>query len=163
MRLPLPYRFFGVLIVVGAFFFSVPRTLNSQVSDAEYATAKKIYSVLAKYVSIDDEFWLRSRTELVNYGALSIRLEALSRELNSIADTIKGKGETQLLMLRYSKALDLTIIALRDICRNLAVVAKGRIENYPYERYDRDIKIYKEKAKTYQELGRELSVHLYGY
>jgi hypothetical protein len=66
-------------------------------------------------------------------------------------------------MLRYSKALDLTIIALRDICRNLAVVAKGRIENYPYDRYDRDIKIYKEKAKVYQELGRELSVHLYGY
>lgn len=163
MSPPLPYRLFGALIVVGAILFSVPQAPGSQVSDADYATAKKIYSVLTRYVSIDDEFWLKSSMEIVDYGALAGRLNALSCELKSISETIMGNSETQLLMLRYSKALDATIVALRDICGNLAVVAKGRMETYPYERYDRDIKMYKEKAETYQELGRQLSIHLYGY
>jgi hypothetical protein len=138
----------------------------AQVSDADYATAKRIHSVLQRYVEIDDEFWLKSATGHADYSALSERLYILSKELWKVLEAlniISAKNTTQKLMFRYANTLSDTIGSLQNICRNLALVAKGRKDVYPLDQYQSDMAFYKSMVENYRKLGSDLSVTMFGY
>lgn len=136
---------------------------GNYVSDADYATAKKIHLVLERYVKIDIEVYERSYQELVDYGPYEKELFKLSKELGGIRDQIKAENELQMLMARYALALDDAIQALRGICGKLSTVAKHGMSVYPFTEYQKDMREYKDKAEKYQGLGRQLSQYMFGY
>ncbi len=155
-----------IAFALGTLLFTQVRADPCNVSDDDYAKAEKIYSILIKYVSIDDEFWLTS-SEVFRYNgeydSLAESLDILSKDLSNIIKSIQGENETQNLLLQYSNALEETIISLRDICRNLVKVTKGQMGSYPYKKYEADMKNYRERIETYKMIGKKLSIHIFGY